>query len=578
MHKAGFYPKMAAQGIRLNRRYYLPYVLTCIGSAALFYILFFLSCNPGVQELRGSAYVVLLLNLGTVVVGLFSLIMLFYTNSFLIRRRKQELGLYMVLGMEKRHIAGILFWEALFTLLLTLAGGLAVGILLSKLMLLLLCAALRGTAPFGFMVSVRGICWTCVVFFGILFLCFLRTLRQMHSQKPVELLHSENLGEREPKSRWLPAVLGLLALGGGYTIALMVRDAVSALILFFGAVILVIIGTYLLFLAGSIVVLKLLRRNKGFYYRTDHFISVSGMLHRMKRNAAGLASICILSTMVLVTVSTTVALYAGTEDVMDMMYPRDVQYFLYLSDAESMYSLKEQIAEKAEELDIPIEDLAWACYYIGENDLGSRTYIRDTVEEYMATCSGNDILRDDGSGFEPYVYVGFDLPEGTDVQAATEELDFRNFEGLNYEIGSKEISADFRDEVYGMLGGFFFIGMLLGFLFLMATALILYYKQVSEGYEDARGYRIMQQVGLSRTEVRKSIVRQIMTVFFLPLAAAALHIVFAFPMISKLLMLFSLNDIRLFALCTAGTFAVFALIYCAIYRLTAGAYYKIVKT
>lgn len=574
MRKHGFYARLAVQNMRKNGKYYLPYLLTCIGAAAMFYTMFFLSENEGVNAMQGASYVMMMLGFGAGVIGIFSAILLFYTNSFLMKRRKKELGLYNILGMGKRHIARFLLWETVYTAGIGIAGGLGVGILLSKLMLLILCAILGAGVPFGFFVSGQGILWTAIAFSAIFLLCLLANLARIGKAQPIELLRGGNAGDREPKTRWLLASLGAATLIAGYVMALMVKTPLSALGLFFVAVILVIVGTYFLFVAGSIAVLKMLRRNKGYYYQTRHFIAVSGMLHRMKRNGAGLATVCILSTMVLVTISTTACLYLGAREMLDMMYPRDVQLVMRQSDQESMYQMADAVEEDAARLGVEIEDLAWMCYYPGEDDLGNSQYIGDKLTQYR----DGEILGEAGQDYPPTAYVGFNVAGGSAPDALIEALHGR-FNSGNFHFQSAYL--DERDEMagetYGMLGGFFFIGLLLGFLFLMATALIIYYKQVSEGYEDVAGFHIMQQVGMSEKEVRGSIHSQIMTVFFLPLFAAALHIAFAFNMITRMLAIFSLTNIGLFALCCLGTFLAFAIIYAAIYGWTAKAYYQIVK-
>ncbi len=574
MRKHGFYARLAAQNMKKNGKYYLPYLLTCSGAAAMFYTMFFLSENQGINALQGSGYVLTMLWLGSGIIGIFSAIVLFYTNSFLMKQRKKELGLYNILGMEKRHIARFLFWETAYTAFVGILGGLALGILLSKLMLLILCAILRAGVPFGFFVSGQGVWWTAVVFCAIFLLSLLTNLGRIGKSQPIELLRGGNAGDREPKTRWLAAVAGTVTLIAGYVIALMVKTPLAALGLFFVAVLLVIIGTYCLFMAGSIAVLKLLRRNKAYYYQTKHFTAVSGMLHRMKRNAAGLASVCILSTMVLVTVSTTVCLYLGMEEVLDMLYPRDVHLLMVESDQESMYAMVTAVEEEADRLGIEISELAWACYYPGENDLGNTQFIGDKLKAYQDGL----VLSAEGQAYPPTAYVGFNVAGGKAPAELREALSgLLNSGAFRFQYGYVDERDKMAGETYAMLGGFFFIGLLLGFLFLMATALIIYYKQVSEGYEDAEGFRIMQQVGMNEQEVRGSIHSQVMMVFFLPLFAAGVHIAFAFNMITRLLTIFSLNNVGLFALCCLGTFLVFAAIYAAIYGWTAKAYYQIVK-
>ncbi|WP_406542331.1 FtsX-like permease family protein [Clostridium ljungdahlii] len=319
-----FYPRLAVINIKKNSKTYFPFILTCICTIMMFYIMHAISINKGLDGASGSESLKTLLFLGTIVIGIFSAIFLFYTNSFLIKRRKKEIGLYNVLGLEKKHIAKILFFECIFTSVISLTAGLIGGIILNKLMFLLLIKMLNFKVSFGFSISVPSIIKTLIVFCSIFFVTLLSNLFQIKILKPIELLKGSEQGEKEPKTKWIMTIIGLAALCGGYGIALNVKSPLAALNLFFGAVILVMIGTYALFTAGSIAVLKFLRKQKNFYYKTGHFISVSGMMYRMKQNAVGLANICILSTAVLVMLSTTISLYAGMEDILKLRYPRDI--------------------------------------------------------------------------------------------------------------------------------------------------------------------------------------------------------------------------------------------------------------
>jgi putative ABC transport system permease protein len=682
VRKTGFYPRLAGQSIRKNGKFYLPYLLTCIGTAAMFYIMLFLNGNEGLQAMRGSEYVKTVLFLGALVVAIFSVILLFYTNSFLMRRRKKELGLYNILGMEKRHIVRILAWETIYTALIGIAGGLLTGILLSKLLLLLLCSLLKFDVPFGFSVSLQAIFLTAVVYSAVFALNLLVNGWRVGRSKPIELLYAGNTAEREPKTKWVLTAVGLLTLGAGYAIALAVRSPLSALSLFFVAVLLVIAGTYCLFTAGSIAALKLLRRNKTYYYQTKHFTTVSGMLHRMKRNAAGLASICILSTMVLVTVSSTLCLYLGAEDALDSRYPHDISVTYYDPSDDTVSKAQSVIREAADEQGAELTGLSTALSLEFSVRVEGDTFLREpsydmrdagvaivyiiTEAEYTA-ATGKEPALENGEVLAQAVQTAVPLPEsfriadrsfavresitdfpqtgeisayvaqmywlvvgeddlldlakrlrveesGMDGLATQTPLKTRICIDLNGDSESQKafyfriqndlaekVSGEYVDadgvtrtytynvlyaecraqdaaDFYAMYGGFFFLGIFLGLLFLMATVLIIYYKQISEGYEDAERFRIMRQVGMSEAEVWRSIKSQILTVFFLPLAMAALHISAAFPMITRLLRIFNLQNIGLFAWCTLGTVLVFALIYGYVYALTARAYYQIVKT
>lgn len=661
MNKCKFYPRLALVNVTRNAQFYLPYLLSCGGTAAMYYMVVYLSRSEIVASVRGAGYLQSLMILGTGIVALFSIILLLYANGFVMKRRRKELGLYNVLGMEKRHIAHLMFWETLLCAFCAIAGGIAVGILLSKFLLLLLMRLVRLPVAFGFEISSSGIVQTAVLF-GILFLLtFLYNLVRIGRANPIELLHSDSAGEREPRVKWPLVVVGLLTLLGGYFLALTVKTPVDALALFFVAVFLVIIGTFCLFTTGSIAALKALRRNKRFYYHPKHFTAVSGMLYRMKQNAVGLANICILSTMVLVTVSTTVCLYLGLDGTLNRMYPHDLQItqecqtgsdpdfsallqqaeasaaesgrsitsqshlvssssyalfsgnaFLFSYQDEQPGTLYRFTVITAEEYNrLTGQNTALqkdeVLIYTSEGDMPNTIYLKD--QPFRVAGRLDTFLDQSRSLYSNMAYAGLvvsdnnvlhqlvtlepDAPDTTRTFSTdltlyldldgTEEEKLSYYETLNTAFSSTESSVSVQGrqqntiEFYSMYGGFLFLGIFLGVLFLAATVLIIYYKQISEGYEDRRRFAIMQQVGMSRREVRETINAQVLLVFFLPLAAATLHILMAFSMVRKLLMLFALTDITLFILCTLATLLVFSAIYALVYSITAKSYYKIVR-
>ncbi|MDY3984313.1 FtsX-like permease family protein [Dysosmobacter sp.] len=645
MGKGSFFPRLALVNLVRNSRYYGPYLLSCGALGAMYYILRFLTWNEVIQTVRGAAYLQVMMSIGCFVVALFSAVLLLYANSFVMKRRQRELGLYNILGLEKRHIAALCFWETLLCAAVVIPGGIAAGILLSKLILLLLLKLVQIPVQFGFSVSVRGMGETAALL-GVLFLLALAwNLLRLGRSRPIELLHSDSAGEREPKTKRLLAVLGLAALLGGYAIALTTRNPVNALKLFFVAVILVMLGTYCLFTAGSIALLKRLRANVKFYYQTRHFTAVSGLLYRMKQNAVGLANICILACMVLVTVSGTLCLYLGAEKSLDGKYPDDILVTQTLEDGIDPAATLDLVQRTAADAGRQVTDLRYEtsasfhARYSGNTlltDLSQSGLLTEvtvlTAEEYSrltgdaVALEENHVLAFADGDFqlpEPFFYEGtpirvkarLDSFPARDSAIVTNEVTlglvadgalaehlmnmdlarrtFRihmNTDGTDseklacakavlavsdgrYGVASRQEMAE---EFYAMYGGFLFLGIFLGLLFLLATVLIIYYKQISEGYEDQRRYQIMQQVGMSRREVGASIRGQILLVFFLPLLAAGLHILAAFPMLCRILELFGLYDVGLFALCTAGTLAVFAAVYALVYGLTARTYERIV--
>lgn len=661
----GMYTKLAITNIKNNRQFYFPYLLTGIITVAMFYIMCALESNPGIQSMPGAKDLGLILRLGIGVIGIFAVIFLFYTNSFIIKRRKKELGIYNILGMEKRHIAKILSKEAFFTAIIAIGGGLVTGVLFHKLACMLLYRMIGFNGGITFSFSKKGVMITAILFAIVYLLTYIYDLFQVQLANPIELLQSGNKGEREPKTKAIMAVLGVLCLGAGYFIAITTKNPIKALTLFFVAVILVIIGTYLLFTAGSIALLKILRRNKGYYYQTKHFTSVSGMIYRMKQNAVGLANICILSTMVLVAVSTTVSLYVGIEDIMKERYPNEINisayydtgapaedsiapiveksvkesgrkirheedylelYFAAIKD-QGQYSLdKEKVKTAGDRVsgfvvltredckkkyneEIPeLAENEVALFTIKKTDmdtlvLENRSYhvkeikqfqntedfetIADMMDEYYYVIVNDvqdmerlwqlqkDIYQANSSSISRQVRLDID---------GDSEQKKECFENIKTALGPEQAKAriliDSRqsslDEFYQIYGGFLFLGLFLGILFLMITVLIIFYKQISEGYDDKERFSIMEKVGMSNDEVKATIRSQVRTVFFLPILMAAIHVGMAFPMIKRLLSLFGLSNTALFAGCMAGTILVFALIYLLVFLKTSKTYYKIV--
>ena len=654
----GFYWKLAFTNLKGNRRVYLPYLLSSVGIIMMFYSINALGQGIDQGALYGGTTVASMMGLGVFVIGLFAVLFLFYTNSFIIKRRKKELGLYNILGMEKRHIAHILFRETLLTAVCSLALGLGLGIVFSRVLFWLLGLLLGTDLAVAFVIPVSAITST-LGLFGLIFLLTLcYNLLQVKLSKPIELLHGGETGEREPKAHWFLAVLGALLLGTGYTMAVTIQDPLSALVFFFVAVILVILGTYLLFITGITAMLKLLKKNKRFYYKTNHFTALSGMLFRMKQNAAGLASICVLFTALLVTVSTTFSLYTSMDGLLRARYPRNVLVSVCDANQEAKDMVRSAVNQKSQELGLALENVVdregWnittarvgntlhtqevsleTCAVVNiftqseferfsgqqvdlaENqvllfdpantfpggdtlNIDDKTYeivpsdyvmpeastLAQIYEMYYLVVRDEtvveNILAPSGSDTFPIYSYDFDVAGGDpeDIAALREALGTVDFSGpgVEYEALLFEDSATSRQSFMELYGGLFFLGLFLGVLFLLGTALIIYYKQVSEGYDDARRFNIMQKVGMSHREVKQSIHSQILLVFFLPLVMAVLHLAFAFPMLEKILLVMGLANTQLILLSTLGCAAVFALAYLIIYALTARTYYNIVET
>ncbi|OUM97364.1 MAG: cell division protein FtsX [Thermobacillus sp. ZCTH02-B1] len=666
MRRKGFFTKLALTNIRKNAQTYFPYIFASSAAVMMFYNMLYLSLSREVRAMSDSHAVRTVLGLGVWVIGIFSVILLLYINSFLIKRRKKEFGLFNILGMEKKHIARIMLIETAVTGFVCIGIGLIAGILFGKLGLLLLLRLLHMDAVFGFEIPLRAVALTVAVFGAIFLINLIYNVFQVHLSRPIELLKGSQVGEKEPPTKWLMALTGAAALGGGYYISLTVESPIAALYLFFIAVLLVIAGTYNLFTAGSIAILKLLRRNRRFYYRTGPFIAVSGMIYRMKQNAAGLASICILSTMVIVMVSSTVSLYAGLENSLRNRYIREIQVnSVGTVPAEIMERMEQAVADTVEQAGITVHN-PYSLRSVTEitlQDGNAFTRLRGmtlgqaddiallllvTTDEYrrhegvdadlsagealVHVIKGNipgDMLDFGGyslnirgrvdlpnmmDGFEGqqanlpgrgYVIImaneqellkirralnpdrepqpGFEFSYYFDTKAER-EAQFELVSALNSRFGELGLPAEasarekMRDDFLSMYGVLFFLGMFLGALFILGTVLIIYYKQITEGYDDRERFAIMTKVGLSRDEIRRTIRFQVLSVFYLPLVVAVCHIAAAFPVIRKLIGgLFGMTDTWLYAACTALTILVFAVCYAMIYALTARTYYRIVR-
>ena len=659
---------------------YVPFICTCIGMVMMFYIISYLHYSDSVAAMRGGAIVQTMLNLGTITVGIFSCIFLFYTNSFLIRRRKKEFGLYHILGMGKRNIARILFWETMLTALISLVIGIGFGILFSKLAELGMLRLMHAQATYSMQISPDSILFTITVFGCIFILLFFNALRQIHFSGAISLIRSENVGEKPPKGNWILGILGLGCLVVAYYLAVTVADPVSALGMFFIAVILVIFGTYLIMIAGSVLFCRLLQKNKHYYYKANHFVSISSMVYRMKRNGAGLASICILATMVLVMLSTTVSLYFGMDDVLSNRYPYQfnttVSYnsFDTMSDENtaSILKLASDAMDKYECTQSNVSDYRSACFYgyLIDNDfvcdtpfdshsetanyLEGKIFYFVPLSDYNKMMGTNETLESDEAllfstrdsaynestisfehGMKYTIKKQIDkfVPDGNsmanistifvlivpDIHAAVDAIAALpgneksvyfywqyNFDtNLNRDdqiLLANDLSSTISDfftqsykqntgimrcqfesraanyeEFLADFGSLFYLAIVLSIVFLIAAVLIIYYKQISEGYEDQARFDIMQKVGMTKREIKKSINSQLLTVFFLPLVGAGIHLIFAFPMIRKILLLFNLTNLHLYTIVTLISFGAFALFYTIVYRITSNAYYHIVS-
>jgi len=666
--KHGLYLRLAWQGMRKNGRLYVPFLLTGSVMVMMYYIVSNLCVSPTLASMAGGTVLATILPFGCVVIAAFSVLFLLYTHSFLIRQRAAEFGLYNVLGMGKMHLARILFWETLLLAIATLICGLGLGVALSKLSELLLLYLLRMPAGYDISISLHALTETAALFAGVYGVLLLGALWRIFRMNTLSLLRSDRVGEKPPKANWIMALLGLVLLAAAYAMAVTIKSPIEAIGVFFVAVLMVILATYMLFISGSVALCRVLQRNKRYYYKASHFISVSSMMYRMRRTGAGLASICILATMVLVTLASTGSLFIGSEDALRARYPFELQLRLTVDKPSDLTpELIAQVDSLTE--DVPMTGrnafrVGELAGYFGKTglimdmddaELGMMGYDRTgylsivSLEDYNRVLNASVSLeagecllytpRLDLSGMETFDIGGiqtlkvrgvlddFPLIDGEyvalvvptvmlvtpDFDALMEKLEPiivndrfsavtpRYFLGFNTGLSSEENialrekllaelealqlpgktrinSRDYeKQDFYITFGSLFFVGIMLSIVFLLAAVLIIYYKQLSEGYEDQGRFTIMQKVGMTKPAIRKSVNSQMLTVFFLPLGMAGVHLAFAYPLVWKLLTAFGLVNLGLVLLVTVICYLIFCAFYVLVYKLTASAYYNIVS-
>lgn len=662
------YRRLAWEGIRKNKRLYTPYLLTGSIMVMIFYILDAMSRDSLVSYVRGSAFVAEVMTLGSIVIGVFSVLFLFYTNSFLVRQRYKEFGLYNVLGMDKGNIGRVMFWENLYVALITLVCGSVLGIAMYKAAELGLLNLLHQPLNYTISVNLPALGATALVYGCIFLLLLFNSLIRVRRAKPLELIKTANVGERFPKYIWAEALLGLVMLGGAYYLAVTIQEPLSALLWFFTAVILVILATYALFMAGSVALCRLLQKNKRYYYKANHFVSVSSMAFRMRRNGAGLASICILLTTVLVMLVSTTSMYVGGDDSIKARYPYEINVECHaetwadmvdtsvleaaileqtgdttlhsyrcgqisgLLTASGLYWDSETYGQKLTSYDqigtltvVPLEDynrmmgadetleddecllystrlrFHWNSFALeggpalrvkevlsqGFESGNTAAMITPTVmlvakdpESFLATAETGDASR--GRGTILWWNCGIDLSDTTheaEIAAAiADSLVQLRESGKAGILGiSVENRADGKGSFFELNGSLLFLGLMLSLVFLFAAVLIIYYKQLSEGYEDRARFTIMRKVGMTQRDIRATINSQMLTVFAAPLLLAGVHMLFAFPFLWKILMLLNLFNKALIARVAVLCYLVFALAYALVYKLTSNSYYTIVS-
>lgn len=638
-----FYFNLAKNNIKKNSRVYSPYLIITSFIVLVAYIMQSVRNNSGIDSLVGSVNIKNMLGLGNLVTAIFSVIFLFYINSFIMKKRKTELGLYNVLGLDKKHIIKIIFLERVITSFITIIGGLILGIAMDKILYLVFLKLIGEGVKLGFDISSKAIFYTVSLFLVLNIILFLWDSFEIIRAKTISLLQSKNVGEKEPKIKKLSLFLGVICLGGGYFLAFNVDNPINAINMFFIAVILVMIGTYNLFLWGSIFILKMLKRNKKIYYKTNNFISISTMIYRMKKNAVGLANICILSTAVIIILSSTLSLYVGSESYFNKRYSSDIEVYARETNLETVKKIDE-IIDKAD------VDKSSILNYKYQNNMyireGNRFNNKNKETSNLSIDNGSIIVKiplsdynkfenknitlnknealifSDGEKFsykdieingekynvKPLENVGKFYDEDTEIDIVPTYILIVNDNDLSdkftyiykFDVANKNnilsesnfIKSQLKKDKINVLvdnviiakkdfdslyGSFLFIGLLLGSVFLFATILIIYYKQLSEGYEDKERFNIMKKVGMEDKEIRKIIKKQVSIVFLSPVVLASIHLFFAYPMIKKILYTLNLRQDSIFILMTIGTVVIFLIVYSIVYNLTSKIYYKIVK-
>ncbi len=653
----GFYSKLAADGIRKNKRIYFPYILMCIILVAMYYIITFLQLTDTISDIIGVKTIRFTLNLGGWVLAVFSCVFLFYANSFLLRSRKKEFGLYNIFGMDKENIGKVLQRETGIVALISLCAGLVLGIACSKFAELGLVKIIGAESNYMLTIKPQAIFMTIAIYTAVFILQLLNTQRQIHTSSAIALLRSENAGEKPPRANATLGLTGVALLAVAYFIAVTAYPSSSRALLAvaFIAVLLVILGTYIIMVAGSVLLCRILQRNKSYYYKPSHFVSISSMAFRMNRNGAGLASICILITMVLVMISSTACLLYGTKFDFYVDYPREITLNFVSSDPDVLDEENLSEFKKVVLTSLVYQDTApknvydarlaeavtpsmkWDFYFIPLEDYNSQAKKQETLNpgEAIIFTFGNDFKESTVhlKGMEwnvvgevdEFIYAGrvnmvvdkstiaviisdFDtmihtiaaMPEFGDTLFATfnwacnfdtglsadEQLKFYNnirisLDELSQKYGFMGLNSDSRENAgggeFGMYGGIFFLGIVLSIVFVSAAVLIIYYKQLTEGFEDQPRFETMQKIGMTKHEIRKTVNSQMLTVFFFPLLLALVHLVFAFPMIQRLLLVFKLSNEPLFVRVAVMVGALVAVLYAVVYRVTSNTYYKLVS-
>lgn len=648
-----FYPRLACLSIQKNKQYYFPYILAGILMCSMTYIMNFLNVSTIVSSMEGGASMQIMFGLGMIIVSVFSAFFLFYANSFLVKIREKELGLYAILGMNRGNIIRLVLIESLIVMCSVIVGGLLLGVVLSKLVELVLFSLCHAEVSTGFYFNFDLIVNVAVWFVGIYAILFIYSAIRIKAKSALHLMHSTSYGEKAPKANMVFALIGVVILAVAYYMAVTIESPLKALQIFFIAVLLVIVATYILFMVGSVALCKVLEKNKNYYYKPNHFVSVGTMRFRMKRNGAGLASICILITMVMVVASVSFSAYTGIQDSVERGYPKDVvmQVGTY-KDVEQLRDLFQQFVQEnnAHMVDgnyVHYKETIYGNFtkkgYASSNDFTMDRFTVIDLDTFNQLTNQNESLHDDECLLVSKSNVDYQtfqldqnqplkvkeivkeslIPDANTVTDTSATLVVKEMNALTYQEGTEDILAylanvedgytidkealsqkigfllknseiantlDFSymysvdtkqaalEAYYTLFGGIIVLGGLLSIVFLASAVLIIYYKQIVEGLEDAERFRVLRKVGMEDAQIKKTINAQILLVFFMPLALAGLHLICAYPMISKLMVLFTITDMTLIKIVTCITFVMIGVFYGIVYKLTSHTYYKIIHS
>ncbi len=655
MRKTFILPRLAFNSIKKNASTYLPYVFATSFAVSVFFIFSAIAVNPMIQIMPHADYLSMLMQIGKVLLGLVLIPFCFYTNSFLIKQRRREIGLYSLLGLEKRHIGFIIGAETVTVYLASVLFGTATALVFSRLIFLMLLNITKLPINVEFTAELSCYIETAAFFGSIFLLNLLINLIQISKISPIELFRSTRHGEKQPKRLWPSALLGTVALGSGYYLAVNFRLDGYFLLVVFGAILLVLIGTYCLFASGIIALLRVLKKNRSFYYDHKNFITISGMLYRMRKNAASLSNICIFSTMVIITLVCTVSLFRGMGSIADYRYPYDVDIRFINGQFTQREALQQEILTQAQAKDVTVSNLI-EFEYVSMNlakhdesfvlpqdaDEHSRSYtVRvltlsdyNRIENAQETLDEGELLffgtgrdsnfsdlslagktykvkkeleslcfetKEPNALMETYYLVVPDFKEQTYLYNAMNRAADQWVYTIRFDLSGKQENQEqflatisqgtaqmpgfkaFDSRMDGerqdaaILGGLLFLGVFFGIIFMVCMIMIMYYKQLSEGFEDKTNFDVMQQVGMSQSEVKSAIRTQILTVFFLPLLMALLHTAIALGPVETMMNSLNLYNHRLIIFSAFGVCAVFAAVYIISYRMTAKAYYRIVR-